>query len=272
MLQAVMVNPGEIKFQDVPVPSVGPDQVLVKIKRIGVCGSDIHVFHGQHPYVTYPLTQGHEVSGQIERLGEHVTGLSIGQKVTIEPQVTCGECHPCRHGKYNLCENLKVMVSRRPAPPASISQLTLLRLQPLPDTLSFDEGAMIEPLAVTVHAVRQARDISGSKVAVLGAGPIGILLTQSLKALGASEVMVTDISDFRLKIAKTCGADYVYNTRHLVLVRLWLRVSVKIRLMSFSTVLATISAWDKRFKTPERAARSCWLPYSPPGDSRSGQA
>jgi L-iditol 2-dehydrogenase len=215
MLQAVMVNPGEIKFQDVPVPSVGPDQVLVKIKRIGVCGSDIHVFHGQHPYVTYPLTQGHEVSGQIERLGEHVTGLSIGQKVTIEPQVTCGECHPCRHGKYNLCENLKVMGFQTTGTASEYFAVDAAKVTPLPDTLSFDEGAMIEPLAVTVHAVRQARDISGSKVAVLGAGPIGILLTQSLKALGASEVMVTDISDFRLKIAKTCGADYVYNTRHL---------------------------------------------------------
>lgn len=85
------------------------DQVLVKIKKIGVCGSDIHVYHGTHPFTSYPVTQGHEVSGQIVELGAGVEVLSVGQKVTIEPQVTCGECHPCTHGKYNLCETLKVM-------------------------------------------------------------------------------------------------------------------------------------------------------------------
>lgn len=92
-----------------PVPEAGPGQVLVKIKRIGVCGSDIHVYHGKHPYTKYPVTQGHEVSGQVAALGEGVTQFQVGQRVTIEPQVYCGECYPCTHGKYNLCENLKVM-------------------------------------------------------------------------------------------------------------------------------------------------------------------
>ena len=90
MIQQLMVTPGEITFREVDIPKTGPDQVLVKIKRIGVCGSDIHVYHGQHPYTSYPVTQGHEVSGRIVETGEYVKDLKVGQKVTIEPQVFCG--------------------------------------------------------------------------------------------------------------------------------------------------------------------------------------
>ena len=109
MLQQVMTNPGEIIFREVPVPEVKDDQVLVKIMNIGICGSDIHVYHGKHPFTKYPVTQGHEVSGEIAKVGKDVTEFHEGQKVTIEPQVYCGQCYPCRHGKYNLCEELKVM-------------------------------------------------------------------------------------------------------------------------------------------------------------------
>ena len=109
MVQQVMTAPKEITFREIPVPEIGDDQVLVKIMKIGVCGSDIHVYHGTHPYTSYPVTQGHEVSGRIEKIGSAVKDLHPGQKVTIEPQVTCGKCYPCRHGRYNLCEKLKVM-------------------------------------------------------------------------------------------------------------------------------------------------------------------
>ncbi len=109
MRQQVMVGPKEIQYQTVELPELKPGQVLLKIIRIGVCGSDIHVYHGKHPYVTYPLTQGHEVSAQVIQVGEGESKLYMGQKVTVEPQVYCGICYPCKHGKYNLCENLKVM-------------------------------------------------------------------------------------------------------------------------------------------------------------------
>ena len=96
MLQQVMTNPGEIAFREVPVPEVKDDQVLVKIMNIGICGSDIHVYHGKHPFTKYPVTQGHEVSGEVVKLGKNVTEFHEGQKVTIEPQVYCGHCYPCR--------------------------------------------------------------------------------------------------------------------------------------------------------------------------------
>ena len=214
MLQEVMTAPKQIRFDTVPVPAAGPGQVLVKIKRIGICGSDIHVYHGKHPYTKYPVTQGHEVSGQVAALGEGVTQFQVGQRVTIEPQVYCGKCYPCTHGKYNLCEELKVMGFQTTGTASEYFAVDASKVTPLPEGMSYDEGAMLEPLAVTVHAAKRAGDIAGKKVCVLGCGPIGILLIQSLKAFGAAEVMATDISDYRLELAKTCGADYVINTKN----------------------------------------------------------
>ena len=102
MVQQIMRAPHQVGFRKVPVPAVLPGQVKVRIQMIGICGSDIHVFHGTHPFTSYPVTQGHEVSGEIVEVGENVTNLTIGQRVTIEPQVVCGKCYPCRHGKYTL--------------------------------------------------------------------------------------------------------------------------------------------------------------------------
>ncbi len=212
MIQELMTEPKNITFREVPVPEVGPDQVLVKIKRIGVCGSDIHVYHGMHPYTKYPVTQGHEVSGKIVKLGQYVSNFEVGQRVTIEPQVFCGRCYPCLHGKYNLCENLKVMGFQTVGTASEYFAVDASKVTPLPEGMSYDDGAMIEPLAVTVHAAKRFEDIKGARVAILGAGPIGILLSQSVKACGAAKVMITDVSDTRLEIAKSVGADVCVNT------------------------------------------------------------
>ncbi len=212
MLQQVMTEPGRIVFRDEPVREPGKGEVLLKMMRIGVCGSDIHVWHGKHPFTSYPVTQGHEVSARVERLGEGVTGLRVGQKVTVEPQVVCGQCWPCRHGRYNLCQSLKVMGFQTTGMASEFFTVDASRVTPLPDSMSYDEGAMIEPLAVTVHAARRYGDLTGADAVVLGAGPIGILLAQTLKALGARRVMVTDICEGRLELAEACGADRVVNT------------------------------------------------------------
>ena len=212
MLQQVMTAPGVIEFQEIPIPEPGPGQVLVQIIRIGICGSDIHVYHGKHPFTKYPITQGHEVSGRIERLGPGVVGFVPGQKVTIEPQVFCGKCYPCTHGKYNLCEELKVMGFQTTGAASEYFAVDASKVTPLPSSMTFDQGAMVEPAAVAVHAVRRAGDVAGLRIAVLGAGPIGILVAQAAKALGASSVLVTDISDLRLDKARVCGADFVVHT------------------------------------------------------------
>ncbi len=213
MLQEVMTEPKHITFRAIPVPEPGPDQVLVRIKNIGVCGSDIHVWHGTHPYTSYPVTQGHEVSGEIVKLGEYVKEFEVGQKVTIEPQVFCGRCYPCLHGKYNLCEKLKVMGFQTTGTASEYFAVDASKVDLLPDGMSFAEGAMIEPLAVTVHAAKRFPDVKGANCVVLGCGPIGILLIQSLKAFGAAKVMATDISDTRLALAASLGADVAVNTK-----------------------------------------------------------
>lgn len=212
MLQQVMTAPGEIIFQEVPTPKAGEGQVLVKIQNIGICGSDIHVYHGKHPFTKYPITQGHEVSGEIVEVGSGVTGFTVGQKVTIEPQVTCGQCHPCRHGKYNLCEELKVMGFQTTGTASEFFAVDASKVTLLPQEMSFEEGAMIEPLAVAVHGIRQMGDVSGLNVVVLGAGPIGNLVAQTAKGMGAAKVLITDVSDLRLEKARECGIDVCVNT------------------------------------------------------------
>lgn len=213
MLQQVMTQPGVIEFNEVDIPKPDKDQVLIKIMKIGICGSDIHVYHGKHPFTSYPVTQGHEVSGKIVELGENVTGLEIGQKVTIQPQVVCGKCYPCTHGKYNLCEELKVMGFQTTGVASRYFAVDAEKVTLLPESMSYDEGAMIEPLAVAVHASKQAGDVKGRKIAVLGAGPIGILVAQSVKGMGAESVMITDVSNVRLAKAKECGVDFCVNTK-----------------------------------------------------------
>ena len=210
MLKAVMTAPGEIEFRDVEVPVPGENEVLIKIRRIGICGSDIHVYHGKHPFTGYPVTQGHEVSGDVVGVGAGATRVRAGQKVTIEPQVFCGKCHPCRHGKYNLCEELKVMGFQTEGMAAEYFCVDESKVTVLPEELSYDEGAMIEPLAVAVHAVRRFGDMEGKNVAVLGAGPIGILVAQAAKGMGAARVMVTDILPTRLEKAPD-KADVIYD-------------------------------------------------------------
>lgn len=214
MFQQVITAPHEIMFQTVPVPQPNADEVLIRIHMIGICGSDIHVYHGEHPFTKYPITQGHEVSGEIVALGANVTEFAVGQKVTIEPQIFCGSCYPCTHGKYNLCENLKVMGFQSTGAASTFFAVDSSKVTLLPATLSYEQGAMIEPLAVAVHAVRRFGDIAGKKVAILGAGPIGNLVSQVARSMGAKQVLITDVSDYRLTLAKDCGADYAINTRN----------------------------------------------------------
>ncbi len=213
MLQAVMEKPGEIAYREISKPATGKNEVLIKIKEIGICGSDIHVFHGTHPYTSYPIVQGHEVSGIVEEIGGSVSDFKIGDKVILMPQVVCGECYPCRNNLYHICDSLKVMGFQTDGTAQEYIAIDENMLLKIPKNISFKEGAMIEPVAVAVHAVTRGDKLFNKKVIVLGAGTIGNLVGQVSKGLGASMVMITDISDFRLKIAKECGLDFAINSK-----------------------------------------------------------
>jgi L-iditol 2-dehydrogenase len=213
MRQAVMVAPGNIQFRTVAIPAIRDDEVLVKVMRIGVCGSDIHVYHGKHPYTPFPVVQGHETSCEVAKVGANVTGLEPGDKVTIEPQVSCGACYSCKNGLYNICDNLKVIGFQTTGAASDYFPVPANKLVKMPAWMSHDEGAMIEPLAVGVRAVQKAGDVEGKNILVYGAGPIGNLVAQTAKALGAAEIMIVDLNDKRLEIARMCGMEHTVNPR-----------------------------------------------------------
>ena len=212
MRQAVMTAPGEIMFREVEKPVPGNHEVLMQTRRIGVCGSDIHVFHGLHPYTGYPVVQGHEVSGVVAAVGAGVTGIPLGAKMTFMPQVTCGECYPCRHGMYHICESLKVMGFQTGGAGQDFFAVPAENVLILPDDISLDHAAMIEPVAVGVHALARGGGTAGKRVLVLGAGTIGNLVAQVARGSGADAVMITDISPYKLEKARACGIDYAVNT------------------------------------------------------------
>ena len=215
MRQAVMTEPGKIKYHqiDSPLPSTG--QVQIRIQRIGICGSDIHVFYGKHPFVTYPLIQGHEYSGVVEAVGEGVEGISVGDKVTATPQEVCGTCPPCRRGQYNACEVLKVRGFQAPGCAQDLFVTEADKVVKLPDNFLPEQGAFVEPVSVAAHSTgRLGGDLTGKNIVVSGAGTIGNFVAQAVKARGSEKVLITDISDFRLDMAKQVGIEAVCNVRN----------------------------------------------------------
>jgi 2-desacetyl-2-hydroxyethyl bacteriochlorophyllide A dehydrogenase len=215
MRQAVMLSPGVIIHQEIPEP--GPlkeNEILLKIKRIGVCGSDIHVFHGKHPATPYPVVQGHEYSAVVEAVGSGVTKVKPGMKTTARPQLVCGKCGPCKRGQYNACQELKVQGFQAPGVAQDLFVVPEDRIVPFADSMSFEQGAMIEPAAVGAHSTNRVSNLAGKNVVVSGAGTIGNLVAQFAKARGAKKVLITDVSDYRLSIARECGISGTANVKN----------------------------------------------------------
>lgn len=216
MLRALLEKPEVIKFYEIEKPTPKTGEILIKVKRMGICGSDIHAFHGQHPTMPAPVVMGHEFSGEIAELGEGVDGFKVGDRVTVRPQITCGSCYHCKTGNENVCHHLKVIGCNINAPGGAQEYVTIPErlVFKLPDTFDYDDGAMVEPVAVGVAAVRTfSMDVKDKNILVLGAGTIGNLVAQSAKAMGAASVTITDICDEKLEIAKRCGIDHTVNTK-----------------------------------------------------------
>jgi len=214
MLQAILEQPEKIIIREVEKPTLGQGQVLIQVKRIGVCGSDIHAYYGKHPYIKCPIVQGHEFSGKIVEKGKGVRGLDIGENVTVMPQLTCGRCYPCTHGNYHICNELKVIGCQAEGAAQEYIAVDQKLVVKLPEGMSYEEGAMVEPVAVGAHAVGRLAAVKGMNILVLGAGPIGNLTAQVVKGLGARSTIITDVSDYRLEVAKECGIDLVVNISH----------------------------------------------------------
>lgn len=211
MRQARLVEPEKVVLEEVERPELDEGQVLIRVKRIGICGSDIHAYYDKHPYINCPIVQGHEFAGEISSIGGKVQGLSEGDRVTVMPQLVCGECYPCTHGNYHICNDLKVIGCQADGAAREYIPVDHQLVVKLPQGMSFDYGAMVEPVAVGVHAVQRLGDVEGMNLLILGAGPIGNLTAQSAKGLGARSVLITDISEHRLEVAKNCGIDHPVN-------------------------------------------------------------
>lgn len=211
MLQAVSKGAATIDYQDVPVPEINENQLLLQIMRVGICGSDMQILHGKHTYMTFPVVQGHEISARVAKVGAAVKGFSVGDKATVEPLVTCGKCRPCREGSYNVCEDLKVLGVHQDGMAQEYYAIDADMVLKLGPNMSYDRGALAEPTSVASAAIRRAGNIEGKNVAVLGAGVIGNLVAQVAKHSGARKVMIGDVQDTRLERAKRCGIDYPIN-------------------------------------------------------------
>ena len=213
MRQAILLAPKHIEFREVEAPKVEqlePHQVLINVKRIGICGSEIHSYHGLHPATFYPVVQGHEYSATVVAVGSAVSVCKPGDQITARPQLVCGQCEPCKRGQYNVCEHLRVEAFQADGVAQDYFVTTDDRVVVLPEGMSLDYGAMIEPSAVGAHATNRT-DVAGKNVVVSGAGAIGNLVAQFCKARGAKKVLITDVSDFRLEKAKACGIEHTAN-------------------------------------------------------------
>jgi L-iditol 2-dehydrogenase len=193
------------------IPSPGKDEVLIKVRRIGLCGSDATIYYGKHPYVSYPLVMGHEFAGEIAGLGEGVKSLAVGQRVAVIPHLVCGKCSQCKTETFNFCEQLRCTGAEADGAHCEFKVMPAVMAIPIPDNLSMDDAAMIEPACVAYHAAKRGEIKNGDTVLIIGAGPIGIFVMQSVKVLGASRVYVADIDEKRLELAMSLGADGMIN-------------------------------------------------------------
>jgi len=199
--RVVVDHPQVVRVERAELPDVpAAGQTRVRPRAIGICGSDLHVLAGHHPFVRYPVHPGHELVGEVEAVGDHVDEAWIGRRVVLEPGLSCGECRSCLRGDRHLCETLRVMGFQVPGGMADAFDAPLDRLHRLPDSIPSEQGALVEPLAVATHAVRLAGDLAGRDVLVVGAGPIGVACALVARADGAS-VTVADVDPQRRSVA-----------------------------------------------------------------------
>ena len=216
MKAAVLSGKETIQIEDRPVPEIQAGEVLVEVKACGICGTDIHaVFSGDF----YPMGTvfGHECAGIVAAVGADASGVQIGDRVVVAPAPPCGVCVHCRNGRDNLCANhLEGDIGSTPDRPGACAEFIRIpqpdrMIRPLPDSMSFEQGALVEPLSVAFHSVRQSRIKPGDAAVVLGAGPIGLGVVQFLRISGAGRIIVVEISAERAEMARRFGADETIN-------------------------------------------------------------
>lgn len=218
MQAAVWHNIKDVRVEQIEEPVISSGQVKVKVEWAGICGSDLHAYShglsmeahslsGKKP----PLTLGHEFSGTIVEVADDVTSHQVGERIAIEPLIYCGDCYACKRGYYNQCSKVGFVGLNRDGGFAEYVIVNENMVHVLPENVSFEEGALVEPTAVSFYAVRESKLKAGDSIAIFGAGPIGLLTLLSAKAAGATKIIVIDLSEERLEKAKELGATTIIN-------------------------------------------------------------
>ena len=212
MKAAVVVANEDVQYQEIEEPQVKPGFVKIKVKASGICGSDVPrvLYHGVH---FYPIVLGHEFSGDVTEVGAGVTKVKVGDRVSAAPLRPCMKCDDCQNGNFSLCKHYSFIGSREQGANADYVVIPEQNAVPFDPSISYEQGAMFEPSTVALHGVLQNQYQGGRNVAVLGCGTIGIFTMQWVRIFGAKKVVVFDISDKRLELAKRMGADEVINTK-----------------------------------------------------------
>lgn len=212
---AILNKPLDIEVKKVDIPEPKEDEALIKVYCIGVCGSDVHYYeHGKigRYVVEKPIILGHELAGEVVKVGRSVQNVSVGDRVAVEPGVTCGRCDYCKSGRYNLCPDVVFMAT--PPVDGAWAEYVSVRsdfLFKLPDEMSYEAGALLEPLSVGIHAMMRGKVTPADRILVTGLGPIGLLAIQAAKMFGVTEIYATDVVPFRRELGLKLGAKNVIN-------------------------------------------------------------
>lgn len=215
MMSAVVKKTADqAEFASMPIPKCGPGQVLIKVQSAALCGTDMHIFEwnawARSVGIELPYIMGHECCGDVEAVGEGVTAVKVGDKVVGETHIPCGHCYQCMNGEQHICANLKMFGIHTNGCFAQYAVIPAVCARPIPREISYDVGAVMEPLGTAVRAASEMQ-LAGANVMVLGCGPIGLFAVAAAACMGAAKIFATDISPVRLEIAKTMGATQVLN-------------------------------------------------------------
>jgi (R,R)-butanediol dehydrogenase / meso-butanediol dehydrogenase / diacetyl reductase len=202
------LSPKQVEMTEREIPIPKADEALIKVSYGGICGTDMMIYHGLHPRAQAPLILGHEFSGVVAEVGDN-QNVKKGDKVAIEPLLSCGTCAACRNGQTHVCEKLRYIGIDKDGGFAEYTTIPVNRLRVLPESVSEKEAAMLEPLAVAIHTVRRSNMKVGDTVAILGAGPIGLLIAIIAERAGAGKIFISDVSSMRLQVAEGLGFEAV---------------------------------------------------------------
>jgi L-gulonate 5-dehydrogenase len=212
-VKAILVKePRKLEVVDLPEPSPNPGEVLIRVRAAGICGSDVHIYHGTNPLAKYPRIIGHEFAGEVAALGQGVEGFSVGDHVAADPVTSCGKCYPCSVGRHNVCSNLSVFGVQRDGGMAEFIAVPAANAHVVPKDWPWEKAAMTEPFSIAANVLSRTECTARDRILVMGAGPIGLTVLMSAVLLGA-RVAVADILDSRLETARNLGAERVFNSK-----------------------------------------------------------